>query len=239
MKKLMVFALALASVGAVSADCSKPTTVTQGVVYNVKFSGKTTTGGNTTVKGSATSCSKTDPTTSTIRIPASLNIEGWVEACDIACEDNLGTASSTSRCFWMTKPGKSSIKDSSITYDFLNVIGKSKKDAEALGTFKGTLTDLEGQTFEYTFAGLGKFDTKNTRYTSICGSFAGKMSASYYVGGTNCVPSQVWKCTALTTLVDSDTMGYGTWCIKYNSAASKKAATGAQPKSPSYAVIEQ
>ena len=53
-----------------------------------------------------------------------------------------------------------------------------------------------------------------------------------------CDPSQVWLCTDLTTLVDADTVYYGTWSAKYNASASKKYARNAYLNVPAYVTYE-
>lgn len=255
MKKLMVFALALASVGAAYAGCSPtPVTTNAAVVYNVKFNGKTTVGKSSAIKGtSGSACTPgSSGTNACVRIPnAAISIEGFLVSCGVTCDTSLTTDGATGT-FWMTKPYKVGVDSAELKTLNLNVIGASKKDAEVYGTFKGTLTDIEGQTIGATddqgawqFAGFGKFGTvtvdsankvKANIYTSLCGNFVGEMTKSYYVNKGSCCATIVWACSDLATAIeDKDTVAFGTWSIKYNSSASKKyAKDGTTPKTPSW-----
>ena len=115
--------------------------------------------------------------------------------------------------------------------------GKKQADAECAWTFEGDATydSVRIQKYTLTGAGLGKYSTKVGYYTSFSGNFAGTATASYDLkSSTICDPSQVWKCEALSTLVDSDTVAYGTWTAKYNAAASKKFNNNGTLTVPSY-----
>ena len=222
MKKLMIAAIAAASVGAVFAECGydeKETPKDKAWAYQWKFSGKTT-------KAVGFECDCGNVVT---RASASLKIQGWSLYCDPNCGDF--EAMKADEVFWQTKPGKVAfiIEESGVTFEVANVIGKKAKDYEAAGTAK--FVGIDGKTaYTLTFAGLGKYDVKNERVSSIKGNFAGTAAAPC-LGGTydkkTCkygatTISKVWACDDLCPTTDADSVAYGKWSVKFNKGNAKK-----------------
>ena len=216
MKKLMIAAIAAATIGGAFADCAyipKKDEVreTKNWAYQWKFTGKTT-------KGVKATCGEQEYVT---RSSASLKIQGWSFYCDAVCGDfESGDAT---EIFWSTKPEKA-ILDGGITFEIGNVIGKKGKDYEAAGVANFGKYGLA-------FAGIGKYDTKNTRVSSIKGNFAGWATAPSLKLGkdTDCLtaqtlPSMVWQCCGCPTL-EADSVAYGKWSVKFNKSWAKKVAT--------------
>jgi len=259
MKKLMIAcAVAATTVGAFAAGCGDdpdpvtPDPVKVNQVYKMVFSGKTTSGvpGKDVVSVTEVFCG--DDITDTqkgcvIRVPANLKIEGWMVLCDISCSSITEVFNAPMRqAYWTTKPYKADIPDGKAEFDFLQVIGKKGKDAEASGKFTGTVTYGETQTWALgdglVFAGLGKTVVKNkgwAYFSTISGNFAGSPVASWYIKGKVCEQTHIWDPCA-TMHVDCDatpnTVAFGKWTLKYDASASKK-ADNTNPKTPSYATI--
>ena len=238
MKKLMIAAaVAAISAGAYATDCQPDTPDTEAAqAYKFKLSGKTTVGaaGKVTVNGGGVCTPATTNAACVLRVPGKVKIEGWMLACDNVCTTLADSTGFTEYAFWATKPEKASITDGAIAFETLQVMGKKSKDAEAIGTFTGTLFEIEAQTIEVTLAGQGKFDQKTGLYKSLSGNFAGKMSPSYYVTSTGCVPTTVFMCDDLSTCVpDQDTAAFGTWSLKYSKSDAKKyLRNGRTPSTP-------
>ena len=123
----------------------------------------------------------------------------------------------------------------------LNVIGKKQNVAEWAWTFEGTAQYDATRSQAYTLTGAGYGTFSKGLYRSFSGNFAGTAKASYDLKtkpeSTPCAcdPSQVWDCTDLTTLVDADTVAFGTWTAKYDASASKKYLANGFLNVPSYA----
>lgn len=246
MKKLMIAAaVAAVTVGAFAEDCAPAEQEASDTawVYDVKFSGKTTSGTAGVVKGdSGNICTPgSDNTQVCIRVKGSLQIKGWVATCNPTCDYFADLGGFTDTAFWATKPNKTIVVADTLAFDVYNVFGKKQKDVEVAGAFEGSLPDLEGQTFAFTVAGLGTYDKKNDRVKSVSGNFAGTMSNSFYVKNGVCCPTVVFECTDLNTAVASvDTVGFGSWSVKFNKGASKKyAKNGTTPKTPSYWYVHE
>lgn len=223
MKKVM-FALATAAlVGAVEAACQylpvpAPTPTEAAWAYQWKFSGKTT-------KADVAKCNGGDVV---IRVPASLKIEGWSFYCDPACGDF--EAMQADEIFWMTKPEKA-ILDGGIDIEVANVIGKKAKEYEAAGL--ADFTTAAGDQFALIFAGLGKYDAKNLKPTSIKGNFAGTRTAPQLVQDNGrCVApglatAAVWPCDDCSCPTETPySVAYGKWSVKFNKGKAKKYAAG-------------
>ena len=245
MKKLMIAALAVASISAFAAnDCTPedPVVTEPTLVYSFKANVKTTkgvSGSTTTPTGSI--CQPGEPVTSStvIRVPDTTTLAGWIYDCTATCE-TIGTGSIV---VWDSKR-KAQLDDAAMDKILLQVIGKKQADAEfafkLTGTFK--YDDVRQQALtEVIFAALGKYSVAKGFYTSFSGNFAGTAAASYDLTTKKnviCDPSQVWLCTDLTTLVDQDTVYYGTWSAKYNASASKKYARNGYLNVPAYVTYE-
>lgn len=244
MKKLMIAALAVASITAFAANTCAPEDdpVTEPtLVYSFKANVKTTkgvSGSTTTPTGSV--CQPGDPiTTSTvIRVPDTTTLAGWIYDCTATCE-TIGTGSIV---VWDSKR-KAQLDDAAMEKILLQVIGKKQADAEfafkLTGTFKYDDARQQALT-EVIFAALGKFSVAKHFYTSFSGNFAGTAAASYDLSKkvVDCDPSQVWLCTDLTALVEADTVYYGTWSAKYNATASKKYAKNGYLNVPAYVTYQ-
>lgn len=244
MKKLMIAAAVAAVASGAFAVCGDPddTPATGAQVYKMTFSGKTTAG----LPGSATANLCGDPTEGcVVRVPANLLIQGWIALCDPACGTILDSFNAPNyRSFWQVKPYKADIPDGAVTFEVLNIIGKKAKDAEAAGKFTGTVTYAETATWalaDVQFAGGGKSVNKNgawAYFSSFSGNFANAPVASWYIKGSECAQTHVYDPCTLTVNCDEtpNTVAFGKWAMKYDSAASKKMSKNStRPARPSYA----
>ena len=240
MKKLMIAAaVAAISVGAFAQSSS--CTPTPGVlVYELSMTVKTTkgvvakavAGGNICTPGGGSS-GQTSCTV--LRVKDTTKFAGWI----YDCTDNCDLIATGTVVAWDSKR-KVQLTGAALSTTFINVMGTNKKDAEWAWTFSGTAdysaNGFGTQAYALTGAGYGKFDGK--KYTSFSGNFAGTTGASFdLTSKTCCDPSQIWKCDALTTLVDEDTVAFGTWAVKYNASASKKYKNDGTLKVPVYVTL--
>ena len=229
MKKLMIVA-ALASSMVAFGACKEGSSGPDGydaAVYAWKFSGKTTVGVLIKDKDTPAQCAEgTTGDTEVIRVPGTLAITGYSYICDDECKlinDNLGAITT----FVSTKPVKFFITDKTLTIPVAHVIGKSKTQYELGGEFQAK---IEAEQFKLTFAGLGTYNKKAYRFTSVSGNFAGwDNTAPFYNGKVNnqwCPPADYWDCETLTYAGQptAQTVAYGTWSVKYHAAYSKKLA---------------
>ena len=148
MKKLMIAALAVASVGAAYAsDACGYITPDTAWVYKWTFSGKTTVGKTLkaakVVKGNACGYSGSSSAQTTVcgyavRVPASLKIEGYTWVCKPGCgSDAFEQFAEQNEIFWQNKPFKASLSGGVAT-DISNIIGTKAKQFEAAGIAKFT-----------------------------------------------------------------------------------------------------
>ena len=251
MKKLMIAcAVAALTAGAFAAGCGddeEPAVTTVNQVYKATFSGKTTKGVPGKDVTTSVLCGD-DQTTEgcVVRVPATLKIQGWYVLCNVTCGTILEVANAPARqAFWQTKPYKADIPDSATAFSLINVIGKKGKDAEAAGTFTGTVTYAADATWSLgdglAFAGLGKTKLKSgtlAYFPSFSGNFVGEPVASWYIKGNTCAQTHVWDPCTMTVNCDEtpNTVAFGKWTMKYDASATKKAATK-NPSYPSYATI--
>ena len=222
-------------------------------VYQWKFTGKTTTGymikDVQEVGGSTGSnCTLGEKSTKkisqcAIRVPGALAIVGYTYICDACCDSFKETNGNTNPDeFYMTKPYKDAVC-ANIAIDVANVIGKNKNQYEVFGTAEFTSVDPQ-EKWTLAFAGLGSFKKPTQKglkmyagyMTSVCGNFAGKLESPYYVKNGVCAPADHWTCDTLEFAGEPDvaSVAYGTWCVKYNSSASKRFAQGYAVKTPAY-----
>jgi len=239
MKKLMI-AAAVAAIGA-GAFAQNNCAPTPGVlVYQISMTVKTTKGVVSKSAGGGNVCTPGGgqgqaPACIILRTKDTTKFSGWIYDCTDGCNlVETGTA-----VVWDSKR-KAQLTGAAFTTTFLNVMGTKKKDAEWAWTFAGTADysayGFATQAYALTGAGYGKFDGK--KYTSFSGEFAGTTGASFDLASkTCCDPSQIWKCDALTALVDSDTVAFGTWAVKYNASASKKYKNDGTLKVPDYVTL--
>ena len=235
MKKLMIAAALAAVVGGAFAACKpgEPDPIEDAWVYTWKFSGKTTTGvmisytinpsGNCKPgKGGTYGCA--------IRVPSSLNIQGYTYKC-LPCCGGFTELAADGEVFWTTKPQKElfAVTDKKYLFteglviDWGHVIGKKAKDFELKGQFTGT-TDDSSEKYDFTFAGLGKYDLANQRFSSVSGNFAGEKVNPHDLKTKGCPDADYWLCDGsdYAGAPTDPTVAYGSWSAKLNSAASKK-----------------
>ena len=237
MRKLMI-AAAIAAIGAgVYADNCAPTPGT--LVYDLSMTVKTTKGvkasgavGNVCTPGGSDGVT---PSCTVLRTKDTTKFAGYIYDCVEACD----TVANGTVVAWDSKR-KVQLTGAAFTTTFINVMGTSKKEAEWAWTFAGTAdysaNGFGTQAYELTGAGYGKFN--GSYYTSFSGNFAGTTSASYDLSSKVCCdPSQIWKCDALADLVDSDTVAFGSWSVKYNAKASKKFNSNGYLKVPNYVTL--
>ena len=241
MKKMMTGVVALCAmfvgVGTAFGACEyvKPDT---GWVYKWKFSGKTTYGTSSKSKVAAGMCGYPGGTC-VVRCPASLKIEGYTWVCSPGCgSEGFEMFSEVNEVFWCKKPVKASFAGG-IATEVCNIIGKKADKCEVAGTAtfnefcKG---DVPGGIYEFTYAGIGKYDKKNSRVKSASGNFAGVLKNPVVIENCSGVPTGVWSCDSLSLLCDEKpSVVYGKWSVKYQKSASKKYfSKGQLPKFPSW-----
>ena len=254
MKKLMIAAAAVAMVGgAFAANCSydpvAPVIKGTAWVYNWKFTGKTTVGVATrdqVIKGSQNNCSFTPGSTiggEVVRTPGALAIQGYTYTCEPECLADYSqfkdiTGDTAPDTFYITKPFKSAMTSSALAINVGNVIGKAANQFEAEG--EATFETVEpAETYKLTFAGLGKYDLKNVRVSSVSGNFAGTVETPYLIKNGVCTKAIVWNCDASDYIDDDMSVAYGTWSVKYNATASKNYYNkGAIVKVPAWAIAD-
>jgi hypothetical protein len=235
MKKLMIAALAVASIAGAYAACTpgKDPVIEDAWVYTWKFTGKTTTGvmisytikpsGNCNPgKGGTFGCA--------IRVPSSLSIQGYTYKC-LPCCGGFTELAADGEVFWTTKPqkelfnvtNKKFLFTEGLVIDWGHVIGKKAKDFELKGQFTGTTSD-SSEKYDFTFAGLGKYDLKNQRFSSVSGNFAGEKVNPHDLKTKGCPDADYWLCDGsdYAGAPTDATVAYGSWSAKLNSAASKK-----------------
>ena len=222
MKKLMIAVAAVATVGAVFAECGKtPTTVANAIAYQVKMSVRTTKGvAVDTIKNYAGWCTKGTKDAVAVRVPTYTVYSGWVYDCTPTCD----TIANGSLVLWdsVRQVEVGSAKFGSD--DFIHVIGTTQRDAEWNWNITGTQVygTSNAQALDFIGSGFGYFN--GAYYTAFSGYLAGTMSAPFVLGygNTNCDPAGYWECDKLDELVtDDDTIAYGAWVIQYSAAASE------------------
>lgn len=140
--------------------------------------------------------------------------------------------------FWQKKPFKASLAGG-VSTDVSNIIGKKSKQFEAAGTT--TFTEFingstEEGTYNLTYAGLGKYDLKNSRVKSVSGNFAGFLDQPHYISKELCGNAGFWTCDSLSLVCEGPSVAYGKWSCKLQKSASKKfAKSGKLPKIPAWA----
>ena len=241
MKKMMTGVVALCAmfvgVGTAFGACEyiKPDT---GWVYKWKFSGKTTYGTSSKSKVAAGMCGYPGGTC-VVRCPASLKIEGYTWVCSPGCgSEGFEMFSEVNEVFWCKKPVKASFAGG-IATEVCNIIGKKADKCEVAGTANFTefcKGDVPGGIYEFTYAGIGKYDKKKSRVKSASGNFAGVLKNPVVIENCSGVPTGVWECGSLALLCDEKpSVVYGKWSVKYQKSASKKYfSKGQLPKCPSW-----
>jgi hypothetical protein len=127
--------------------------------------------------------------------------------------------------FWQKKPFKASIAGG-ISTEISHIIGKNAKQVEIAGsaTFD---TFINGGTLDegvYTlmYAGIGKYDAKNGRISSVSGNFAGILNQTPYISSTYCGYAGFWDCSTLGLVCGGPSVVFGKWNVKYQPTLTKK-----------------
>ena len=220
MKKLIMTVVAAAFAVGAFAECSyNPPAEAEAAsawAYKWTFTGKTT-------KAVKTNCGGDQYV---VRTPSSLKIQGYAFYCSPSCGDFEKLE--CDEVFWVTKPARKLFnkEDGGLTFEVANVIGKKGDKFETAG--KLTLGDV----YDLTFAGLGKYDKKNTRPSSIRGNFAGIAAAPTLLVGeaSACgdplsTVSTVWECCGCPT-AEAGSVAFGKFKVKYAKKYAKKYAAG-------------
>ena len=241
MKKIMI-AVAVAAMGAAAfgANCTVDPVQAKDTawVYQWKFTGKTTAGKKAAAKATPASACQPgkDGASCTYRAKSSLKIQGYTYACNPNCgSDAFETFAEALEVFYMTKPWKASMAGG-VSTELSHIIGSNKKQYEAAGVaqFKENVENVE---YTLTYAGLGKYDLKNSRVSSVSGNFAGIASQAwaYNLKKDLCIQAGYWDCTTLALVCDGPTVAYGKFSAKFKKSASKKyAANGKTVSLPSW-----
>ena len=208
MKKLMMFAAAMTIVGGAYASCADPEVGECAYVYDLKISIKTT--GPLAGEAVSVPCGD-DIAAGCYRKIGKASLKGYIYTCDCTCED----MKSGTLILWDTKAKDYVIEEGALTWEILSTIGKSNKDAEGYWTL-----ETDGATLAA--AGFGKWDQKADRLSSMSGNIVGKLVAPECEGDAECVASVSFPCNL--EAAEEQTIGYGTWSIKYNSSKSKEYA---------------
>ena len=240
----MIAAVAAVVAAGAFAACNynDPPTQPKTWAYTWKFTGKTTDGVLTKgTKGKAGNCNMGTPATAggAIRAPASLKIQGYTAYCDVTCgSDDFEVLAECQEVFWQTKPHKVSLSGG-VTTEVSNIIGKKAKQFEAAGT--ATFTEfinagtVEEGTYVLAYAGLGKYDLKNNRVSSVSGNFAGVLDQPHYITADVCGNAGYWDCETTVLVCAGPSVAFGKWSAKYQSSASKKfLKKGTLPKVPNW-----
>ena len=234
MKKLIALA-AVAVVGSTFAGTCGYTPVDPvkdtGWVYTWKFSGKTTEGKalkDTTIPSSQCGYAGGTIKGGYVRVPASLKIQGYTYYCSPICgSDDFETIGE--EFFYMTKPEKSYL-EGGVTIDVSNIIGKKAKQYEMAGDADFIeFLDLAGSdktAYSLAFAGIGKYDKKNSRVSSVKGNFAGVAYPIWYVSNKECAEAGYYDCATGVLAYDAPSVAYGKFSVKYNKSASKRYVEG-------------
>ena len=241
MKKIMIAAVVAAiGLGAFANDCGpgpKKETYGRAWAYKWKFTGKTTEGRPAGKQATnSTWCEpqgNTGSSCSWYRVKASLKIQGYTFYCEPGCgSDAFELFPENYEVFWQTKPHKAYLFGG-VTTELSHIIGKNKKKYEAYGTatfLACESSDPTHATYNLTYAGLGKYSTKNSNnygqhVTSVSGNFAGTVSSSwaYNLKKDWCKPAGYWECGTLNLIgCGTPTVAYGKWSAKFNKSAAKK-----------------
>lgn len=207
-------------------------------VYKWKFTGKTTYGKPMKYAGGSCGYNGSGDCKS-IRCKASLKIEGYTWICSPGCgSDGFEAISEVNEVFWHKKPVKASLAGGVAT-EICHIIGKKATECEVAGTatFEQFCNgDVPGGIYDFTYAGLGKYDKKNNRIKSASGNFAGVLKNPSYITDCSASPCGFWDCGTLQLICDeSPSVVYGKWSVKLQKAASKKyAKNGTLPKYPAW-----
>ena len=218
MKKIMIMALA-AVMGFVAfgGDCSEKPVKETAWVYEWKFTGKTTKPQAVKATKALSACYAA-PETCNVRVATSLKMQGYTMMCSPSCGDTFGEVAEVSEVFWVKKPGRDSLAGG-VASELVHIIGKNAKQVEI-----GGVANFDGASASYNFnyAGIGKYDKKNSRVVSAKGNFAGTALPC------ECASSHWWDCDSLTLAcgLSDNTVVYGKWSVKLKKSASKKYAKG-------------
>lgn len=227
MKKLMtMMGCALMAASAIAGACGEPIVEDTGWVYKWTFTGKTTKPAEAKAAAAASLCGEA-PDTCAVRIPTKLRIKGYTWICSPGCGDQFSEFTEVNEIFWSTKPEKDSFAGG-LANELFHIIGTSAKQAELAGGAELTGSAMR---YEFSYAGLGRYDVKNSRLKTAKGNFAG------YAYHENCLTSAVWNCDPHTLNCGENpaTVAFGKFKVKFMKKASKKyASVGVIPSYPKW-----
>lgn len=219
MKKLMIAALAVASMG-VFGECAE----TADCVYAYKFKASYNTGVAKATKGKASQCIDGVCYLKKGTVKVAGYIYGQTEATgsEATCDEGCGCfdwATPENVTLWNAKT-KVGLADQFAT-EKIQLIGKDAKTVDAVFTL-GNIT----------LAGFGKYDTKKKLVKSIKGKLAGSVTAPQCLSCTyntdecteECEPTAA-NAYALCTLEAAEaetSAAAGKWSLKYSKSAVKK-----------------
>lgn len=215
MRKLVIMAAALVAASSF-AQCvpgEEPEEKDCAQVYNVTISVKTTVAKSGSLTTDNGPCLPSDTTNLCYRVKGSKSFKGYYWQCECGCdlfEDNVLD-------LFNKKTDAFEVYNGTIDWELLQRFGKKNTDVEAAASF-------EGDTAEFYLMGFGKYDAKKYRVSSISGNVQAFFVAPYCE--ELCTPGSYAVAYDLCTLepILTDTIGTGTFSIKYNSSASKKLA---------------
>ena len=235
MKKLMIAAVVAAVAGATFANCNydepdQPTGTAW--AYNWRFLGKSTVGDPRVLPGIPTggTCDYGEGVKSgeCIRVPATLDIQGYTYKCDPVCtsdemSDMINLADHIAE-FVMLKPYELSVSAKpEFNATTAWAIGVYGQYFELGGTVKFEFAfDAAGeytQTYDLTFAGMGNYGVYGSMKLpgTVQGTFAGSLDKPYYVSKTLCCGAVPYNCMR-TGFLDATlpSVAYGNWACKFN-----------------------
>jgi hypothetical protein len=222
MKKLVVMAAALVAAASSYAQCAPgPDPVEAGPcaqVYTLEISIKTTIAKSGSLTIDNGDCAPAGITGVCYRVISSKSYKGYYWNCECGCElfqDNVLD-------LYNKKTDLPEVITGTIDWDLIQKIGKKNTEIEAA-------FGIEGATAEFYLMGFGKFDTKNDRVSSISGNVQAFLIPPYCT--VDCAPGTFAPaydlCAPILIPNMNETIGYGSFSMKYDSSKSKKLAANA------------
>jgi hypothetical protein len=217
MKKLMMFAAAMTIVGGAYAQCEDPdpTPGNCALAYDVKISVKSTIPESTKGYTISSPCEDdVDLDGGCFRKIGKYSYQGLLYTCDCECN----AIADATFYLWNKKAKEYVVYGDTITWSFLNIIGKKQKDAEGYFTF-------DTATASFVAAGFGTWDTKNNWLKSLSGSIVGAGAPPECDDANYCGAAAAFICTDLSFPDDTLPTAYaGTFSLKYSSGKAKALA---------------
>ena len=223
MKKLMIAAAAAAMIGGANAVCVSGENECEvcgaggANVWDVKFTAKTTV-----LKAASGTCS----VGLAYRKQGTAKITGWLwnsDDCTGACDLEFGANNADAAAPRMALTWNKKFGFAVTPSIFVAQIDKKGNKHEAWGGLN------DGGAVDIKFAGFGSYDLKKNYIKSLSGSFAGTLENELV--GSKCAIAvggiYNYACKSYSYGLGVPTAAYGSWSIKYNATASKKAAKAA------------